>query len=193
MSDIKWVKLYVDLFKNRKIKQINAMPNGDAIINIWLKLLCLCGELNDYGRIYLTEQVPYSSDMLAIEFEKPVEVIEEALKVFETFQMIEVVDGFIFISNWEKYQAIEGMEKVREQNRIRQQRWYEKHNVKPNVSLTLSNALDKELELEKEKDVREKNKSTNNKKNKSMKNFENNSNAPSDISLEEVERRLFGE
>lgn len=70
--------------------------------------------------------------------------------------MIEVVEDIIYISNWEKYQAIEKMELIRQQNRDRQKKWYENHKKLPNVSLTESltqpNATDIDI------DIRDKNK-----------------------------------
>lgn len=157
---VKWIKIQTDIFDNRKIKQIEYMPESDAILVIWIKLLCLCGKVNDNGAIYLTEEVPYTEEMLAKEFGKDISVIRLALKTFEMFGMLEVVDNIYCISNWEKYQNIEGMEKIKEQNRIRQAKFKEKKkqlslgNVTDNVTLTLGNAtdIDKELEEDKEKE-----------------------------------------
>ena len=39
MADVKWIKLAVDMFDNRKIRQIETLPDGDGIIVIWVKLL----------------------------------------------------------------------------------------------------------------------------------------------------------
>lgn len=158
MAEIKWIKLYIDIWNNRKIKQIEKLPDGDAILVIWLKILTLAGNVNDGGLVYFTQDIPFTDQMLATEFGKPLATIQMALKVFEQFGMIEVVNDIICVSNWEKYQAIEGMEKVKEQNRIRQKRWYDNQkqipNVIPNVSLTLPNATD--IDIEKDKEIRNK-------------------------------------
>lgn len=146
MSEIKWIKLSADIFDNRKIKQIESMPEGDAIVLIWIKLLCLAGNINDRGAVYLTQDVPYTEVMLSTAFGKPLNTVRMALQVFQQFGMIEVSDGFLYISNWEKYQNIDGMEKIREQNRARQKAWYDRQkalpNVTPNVRLTQPNATD---------------------------------------------------
>ena len=60
MADVKWIKIATDIFDNRKIKQIEAMPKGEAIIVIWIKLICLAGAINDGGRIYFTDDIPYT-------------------------------------------------------------------------------------------------------------------------------------
>lgn len=162
MADIKWIKLDVSIFDNRKIKQIKSLPDGDSIILIWLQLMCLAGNVNDCGKVYLTEEIPYTEQMLATAFNEPLATVQMALKVFEQFRMIDVIDDIIYISNWEKYQSVEGMEKVREQTRKRVATYREKQrllgSVTSNVTVTQSNAIDKDIEEEKEikKEIRKK-------------------------------------
>ena len=64
MNEVRWIKLAADIFDNRKIRQIEALPDGDAIIVIWLKLLCLAGTINDGGLIYFTREIPYTEEHL---------------------------------------------------------------------------------------------------------------------------------
>lgn len=158
MGEVKWIKLATDIFDNRKIKQIEKMPEGDALIVVWLKLLILAGNTNDGGLVYFTRDIPYTEQLLSNEFNRPLPIVQLALGTFQRFGMIDIVDDVIHISNWEKYQNIEGMEKIREQNRIRQKNWYDRQkalqapngepNVRTNVILTRPNATDKEEELE---------------------------------------------
>lgn len=153
MGDIKWIKIYTNVFDNRKIKQIEALPDGDVLIVIWFKLLCLAGETNDNGAIYITREVPYTIEMLTTAFNRPLATIKLALSTFEKFQMIEIIDEVIKVSNWEKYQNIEGMEKVREQTKERVRKYREKQKeleekTDSNVTVTLRNAIDKEKEID---------------------------------------------
>ena len=141
MNEVKWIKMDTALFDNRKIKQIRSMPDGDSLIVIWLQLLCLGGVVNDYGRVYLTQEIPYTDQMLATAFDEPLATIQLALNVFRQFGMIEIIDDIIFIRNWEKYQSIEGLEKVREQTRIRVANFRERHKqIGCNVTVTSRNA-----------------------------------------------------
>ena len=145
MAEIKWIKLSANIFDNRKIRQIESMPEGDAIVVIWLKLLCLAGNINDGGLVYFTKEMPYTDEMLATQFDKPITIVRLAMNTFVSFGMIEIVDDILHISNWEKYQNAEGMEKIREQDRIRQARHREKLKLlaeSRNVTVTLHNALD---------------------------------------------------
>ena len=177
MSDIKWIKLSVDMFDDEKIKLIRSMPEGNSIIVIWIQLLSLAGKTNDIGMIYISRHMAYSEEMLATIFEHPVNVIRLALSTLQSFGLIEVnPEGVINISNWEKHQSTDKMERVKEQNKIRQNKHYYRvrlrnlgvdvdsnaftddldemkdmyHRLKeePNVSLTLAN--DTEVRSKKE-------------------------------------------
>lgn len=163
MAEVKWIKIVTNVFENRKIKQIATMPEGDAIVLIWFKLLCLAGKTNDKGAIYFTANMPYTDQMLATEFNKPLPTVQLALSTFQRFGMIEIAeDNLIYISSWEEYQNIDGMEKIRAQGRERINRYREKKkllaasNVSSNVTVTQSNALDidkeEDIDIDKEKE-----------------------------------------
>ena len=95
MADVKWIKLAVDMFDNRKIRQIETLPDGDGIIVIWVKLLCLAGITNDGGLVYFTRDIPYTEQMLANYFQRPIALVQMALRVFQQFGMIDLVDDII--------------------------------------------------------------------------------------------------
>lgn len=140
--EIKWIKVSTDLFSNRKIRIIEAMPERDVIIVIWLKLMILAGEINDGGLIYFTPEMPYTPETLALQFNRKTEEVQKALSIFQDYGMIEVDEhGIIGIPNWEVYQNLETMEKIREQNRARQRTWYNKHKKASNASNDVSQTL----------------------------------------------------
>ena len=175
MSNVKWIKVMTDMFDNRKIKQIEQLPDGDSIIVIWVKLLCLAGNVNECGFVFFTKEIPYTDEMMATEFNRPVSTIRLALQTFQRFGMIEIINDVIKISNWENYQNVDGMDKLREQTRKRVAKYREKQkhlledkgqkdsNVTCNVTVTESNAIeedkeedierDKEEDIEKEKNI----------------------------------------
>ena len=129
MDGARWIKITTDMFDNRKIRQIEALPDGDSIIVIWVHLLLLAGTINDDGQIYLTPELPYTDQMLATELRKPIATVQMALDVFQRFGMIEIIDHNIKVVNWFKYQNTEGLEKIREQNRLRKQKQREKERA----------------------------------------------------------------
>ena len=114
MADIKWIKLTTNMAEDEKMKLIDAMPERDTNHYLWIRLLIQAGKTNSNGFIFLSENIPYTDEMLATIFNRPLESIKLALKTLSDFQMIEVAtDNTIKILNWEKHQNIEGMERVR--------------------------------------------------------------------------------
>lgn len=161
--DVKWIKLSSDIFDNRKIRMIEGMPDGDALVVIWLKLLVLAGNTNDGGYVYFTQDIPYTEQMLSTQFNRPLATIQLALRTFEQFGMIEIIDDMIYVSNWEKYQNADGLDKIREQTRQRVARYRENKrleqcNVTGNATVTQCNATEKNKkeDIDKTKNNREK-------------------------------------
>lgn len=167
MSDIKWIKITTDMFDNEKIRLIDAMPERDTIHYVWMRLLVQAGKTNANGMIYLNEQIPYTEEMLSTLFNRPINSIRLALKTLESFNMISIQDdNEIKIINWEKYQNVEGMERIREQTRkrvakCRERKKEEKSSVtKSNVTVTQQKEKEKnknkeeDLEVDEEKEIR---------------------------------------
>ena len=158
MAEIKWIKLTTDMFDNRKIKHLRRLPDGNNIVLIWVMLLTMAGRCNSNGMIFLTENIPYTPKMLADELGFEENTVILALNALEQFNMIVKNQDFFSIAGWEEYQNIEGMEKIREQNRLRQAKYKEKQrllqgNVTDNVIVTQGNATDIEEDKEKDKDL----------------------------------------
>ena len=150
MSEIKWIKITTDIFDDEKICLIDALPDHDAILVIWFKILALAGKHNRNGLLMMSDKVHYTDEMLATIFRRPLNTVRMALGIFEQFGMVEIIDGVITLPNWEKHQNIDGMEKIKEQTRNRVARHREKQknlalgNVTCNVTVTQSNALEEE-------------------------------------------------
>lgn len=127
MAAVKWIKLYIDMFDNRKIKHLRKMPDGNNIVLIWVMLITMAGRCNSGGEIYLTESIPYTAKMLADELDFGENTVSLALNALQTLGMIELEeDGTLRITGWEEYQSIDGMQRVREQTRERVARYREK-------------------------------------------------------------------
>lgn len=131
MDGLKWIKLATGLFNNRKIKQIEALPEGDTILAIWFKLLCLAGSINDAGLIYVTRKMPYTTEMLAEELRRPINTVRMALATFQNFDMVAVAeDGLLQIVGWAEHQGgVAAIETAAEKNKLRQQRYREKQKL----------------------------------------------------------------
>ncbi|PRS46418.1 phage replisome organizer N-terminal domain-containing protein [Bacillus sp. MZGC1] len=165
MAEIKFVKLSTNMFDDEKIKLIEQMPESDTLLIIWVKLLAQAGKTNASGYIYLSENVPYTEEMLSAIFNRPLGVVRMALNTFKQFGMIEINDNhYISICNWEKHQNVDAMNKIREDTRKRVAKHREKQkalaletsgNVTRNVTVTQSNEQERRSKKE---EVRKKNK-----------------------------------
>ena len=110
MSDVKWIKITVNIFDDEKILLIESLPDADSIIVIWFKLLCLAGKQNNHGVFMLNDSIPYTDEMLATIFRRKVTTVKMALETFERFGMIARIDGAVTIPNWGKHQSLDQLE-----------------------------------------------------------------------------------
>lgn len=160
MAEVKWIKITTNMFEDEKIKLIDAMPERDTIHYIWIRLLVQAGKTNANGFIFLTENIPYSEEMLSTIFNRPINSIRLALNTLQGFGMIKMESSFLEVINWNKHQNVDGLDKIRRQNRERQSRFRNKEkmfqlkegNVTNNATVTLYNAIEQEQEQEQEQD-----------------------------------------
>lgn len=155
-SEVKWIKIVTDIFDDEKILLIESMPDADAIIVIWFKLLCLAGKQNNDGVLIMNNRIPYNDEMLAHIFRRPLNTVRMALKIFEQYGMIEIINNTITISNWGKHQQMDALERKREyqRNLMAKRRAKQKMlalcdtNSDANVS-----PLEEDIEEDKEEDI----------------------------------------
>lgn len=146
MADIKWIKITTDIFDDEKILLIESLPEAESIIVIWFKLLCLAGKMNNSGVFMMNDKIAYTDKMLATIFRRKESIVRLALKTFEQFGMVEIIDGVITIPNWGKHQNLEQLE-----DRKRYQREYQREYRKKQKLLTSG---ENEGESEKNKSLR---------------------------------------
>lgn len=128
MADVKWIKITTDIFDDEKILLIESLPDPYAIITCWFKLLCLAGKQNNSG-VFMMGRIAYTDKMLATIFRMNEATVTMALKTFEQFGMVEIVDGVITIPNWDKHQSLDAYEKKKERDRLYQQARREKQRL----------------------------------------------------------------
>lgn len=164
------------------MKTLRRQPEGRSLQLIWLHLLVEAGKTNDQGWVYLTPDTPYTALDLADNFNEPVNFIEIALRFFVRLDMIDIdANGRILIRNWDVHQSVELHETYKERERRRKAEWRKKRAVtllleagdddgkddSDTMSRTLSRTkqghvpdcprLDRELDLDLEKDIKIKN------------------------------------
>lgn len=153
-SDVKWIKLKIDMFDDEKIKVIQNMPDGDALLVIWIRLLTLAGKTNDGGYLYLSENLPYTEDMLAIILGKNLSTIRLALKTFEQLKMIESDVKGIYLVNFDRHQNLSRLEAIREYNKEKQRQSRERKKLNSSQKLSLTSqecqSTEQDIEVDKE-------------------------------------------
>ena len=162
MAEVRWIKIVTDVFDDEKILMIETMPEADTIIVIWFKLLCLAGKQNNRG-VFQLGQMPYTDEMFATIFRRPINTVRLALDVFEKFGMIEIISNTVTIPNWEKHQSIDKLDEIREQTRKRVAKHRDKQklladcNATGNATVTECNTTDKKRkEKEEDKEIKKK-------------------------------------
>lgn len=129
MSDIKWISIATDIFNNEKILAIESLPDGANIELVWFKLLCLAGTCNENGFLMINQNVPYTDQMMAKYFRIDIGIVQRALEIFEQMNMVEIINDIYMVSNWFKYQNSSELERIRENNRERQQRYRDRQKA----------------------------------------------------------------
>lgn len=145
------------MFDNRKIKHLRKLPEGNNIVLIWVMLLTMAGRCNAGGMIFLTENIPYTPKMLADELGFEENTVQLALRMLERFEMIVTNGEYFSIAGWQEHQNIEGMEKIREQNRLRKRKQRENQKLleDSHVMSRDSHAIEEDKERDKEEDKEE--------------------------------------
>ena len=119
MADVKWIKLTTDMFDNRKIKHLRRLPDGNNIVLLWIMLLTMAGRCNAGGMIFLTENIPYTTKMLADELGFEENTVKLGVQSLESLNMIVANDEYFTITGWEEYQNTDRLAELRAKDRER--------------------------------------------------------------------------
>ena len=55
-NDVKWFKLMNNMFEDEKIEYIESLPDGETVLLIWIKTLCLASKCNENGNLMITRE-----------------------------------------------------------------------------------------------------------------------------------------
>lgn len=114
------VRLPADFFKDDRIMLLAAQPNGNDLLVVWFRLLCLGCTQREPGVFQVNEALPYTDEMLASVFTMPVETVSAALDEFEKLGLITRPNGVVTIPNGQKiWYTTDALEKRREADRNR--------------------------------------------------------------------------
>lgn len=150
MRERRYVKFRVDMLSDTKSKIIDTKPERDLIHYVWMALVLLAGNVNREGDLYLSKNIPYTIETLALEFSRSIEQIQLALNLFIELEMVEVNGGIYSVKNFAKHQNIKVKEKNNIENvekNLKEEETLEKENFNNNIANAKD--LDKENNIDK--------------------------------------------
>ena len=151
---ITFIKLDVNILNDTKIKIIRKMPDGDKLITLWIGILCIGMKSSTPGLLEIGEGIAFDIDGLSAELDLPPTIVRYGLNQFEQLKMVENMDGVYFITNFEKHQNLEKINKLKELAKKRQAKHRAK--IKSNAlqirDSRKSNAPDLDLDLYEDED-----------------------------------------
>ena len=171
MADVKWIKLKVGMFDGMSFKKIKRAEIGgvkfrDKLTAVWFELMDFAGRCNHNGAFISPREIPfYELSDIATMIDRDEEELRLCINFFINEGMVSIVDDVYVLSNWSEYQNVDGLEKIKEQNRLRQEKYRQKQklllgNVTDNVIVTQDNGTDKEedidIDTDKEKEKKKK-------------------------------------
>lgn len=92
-----WLKLKRDFFKRHDIRILEDMENGKEFVLFYLKLMC--ESIDHEGRLRFSESIPYDNKMLSTITNTDINIVDDAMKIFEELGMIEVEEDKTIVLN----------------------------------------------------------------------------------------------
>jgi len=145
-----WLKLDRNFFKRHDIKIIESRQNGKDHILFYLKLLV--ESIDHEGELRFNDTVPYDAEMLATITNTNIDTVKQAIQLFTKLKMMEIFDdGTIYMNEVVKMIGTETASTQRSRKH-RENKMLQCNNVQQNCN------TEKEKELDKETDIKEKHK-----------------------------------
>jgi len=108
------VKFRVDMYDDTKSKIIDMKPERDLIHYVWNRFVILAGKVNLEGNLYLSKNIPYTIETLAIEFNRGTYQVKLALDVLMELEMMELSGNNVYrVKNFAKHQNIKVKEEIK--------------------------------------------------------------------------------
>ena len=116
-----YLKLKENFFESDELKILESLENGYLYSNILLKLYLKA--LKNEGRLTFNDYIPYDTKMLATITGHNIDVVEKAIKIFQSMHLIEILDnGTIYMLDMQKMIgsiSSEGVRKAEYREKIR--------------------------------------------------------------------------
>ena len=164
-ESIQWIKLKVGMFDGNSFKRIRRAEIGgvnfrDKLTAVWFELLDLAGQSNSDGYLIDNNGVPFNTyEDIATMINRDATEVELCMQFFLKEKMIEINEDVYCVTKFIEYQNADGLEKIREQNRLRQANFKKRKklllagNVTGNVTDIVTSALPVTQGNAQEKDI----------------------------------------
>lgn len=164
-----WLKLDKDFLKSSQIKVIKNMPNGKDYIIFYLSLLL--ESVETVGHLRFSDLVPYNEEMLANVTDTNVDIVRNAIKIFNSLGLLEMLDdGTIYMTQVAQMtgKESESAERVRQYRLRKKEQEKELLSLQCNKEVTTSNidVTNSNDNKEEEKDKDKEKQRTENRENK---------------------------
>lgn len=117
---IPFFKVDIEILNDSKIKLLRKMPEGDTLLVLWIGLLSLAMKADDPGTVELGKGIPFTAEMLSAELDIKITTVRMGLETFQKLRMVDMLDAdTIYITNFEKHQALDKIRSNREATRKR--------------------------------------------------------------------------
>ena len=116
-----YLKLKENFFESDELKILESLENGYLYSNILLKLYLKA--LKNNGKLTFNDYIPYDTKMLATITGHNIDIVDKAIKIFQSMHLIEILDnGAIYMLDMQKMIGSisnEGIRKAEYRERIR--------------------------------------------------------------------------
>ena len=119
-ENVQWIKLIVGMFDGESFKRIKRAKIGgesfrDKLEAVWFELMDLAGKCNHDGAFINSREIPYTSlDDIATMIDRETDELKLCMQFYINEGMVEIINDVFMLSNWQKYQNTDGLEKIRE-------------------------------------------------------------------------------
>lgn len=164
-SNVKWIKMMVGMFDGMSFKKIKRAKIGgesfrDKLTAVWFELMDFAGKCNHDGAFISPAEIPFTDlEDIATMIDRNEEELKLCMSFFINEGMVTVVDDVYSLSSWSEYQNQEGLDKIREQNRLRKRRQRENQKLladiprDSHVTVTPSHATERDIDIEEDIDI----------------------------------------
>ncbi len=121
MASLKWVKITTNIASDFKMNKLIDQPQGKRLLLAWILLLCLAGELNQ-GGYFISGNQPLTIKDFKIHLKETTNFLNYSFKIFINLGILGVEENTYYITNWDKHQSEEMLEKKREKERLKKQK-----------------------------------------------------------------------